>query len=202
MPSSAIFGHFRGHSPRCAPASCVRPRRSPKVASRSSIDNYVGTLERWGIYRDGLNPVARSNVCPEIAPPATPSFHAFSYTMPARLGTRPSFVIAGVADATEGKGSYRERTIRLGDTSPRVCARSPAMCSASWNDACKRSAAAGLTRPRRRCIPCLTCTRSWRTISRGVARSRPGSRGTTLGPPVECFDYEMDARAVARELVL
>ena len=26
---------------------------------------YVGTLERWGIYKDGINPVARTNVCPE-----------------------------------------------------------------------------------------------------------------------------------------
>lgn len=25
---------------------------------------YVKTLERWGIYNDGVNPVARTNVCP------------------------------------------------------------------------------------------------------------------------------------------
>ena len=30
---------------------------------------YVGTLERWGIFKDDENPVARSNVCPEIEKP-------------------------------------------------------------------------------------------------------------------------------------
>src|SRR5690606_18801575 len=44
---------------------------------------YVGTLERWGIYSNGDNPVARSTVCPEIDPPAEPGFAAFSYTVPA-----------------------------------------------------------------------------------------------------------------------
>jgi len=28
------------------------------------------------------NPVARSNVCPEIDPPSVPGFHAFAYTVP------------------------------------------------------------------------------------------------------------------------
>jgi hypothetical protein len=35
-----------------------------------------------GIFRNEVNLVARSNVCPEIDPPATPSFYAFSYTVP------------------------------------------------------------------------------------------------------------------------
>ncbi len=79
---------------------------------------YVGTLERWGIYRDEENPVARSNVCPEIGAPAEPSFEAFCYTVPAAPGSGPaSFVIAGSGEAPEGAGSYTERAIRLGDTS-------------------------------------------------------------------------------------
>ena len=34
---------------------------------------YVGTLEKWGIFREDENPVARSNVCPEINMPEEPS---------------------------------------------------------------------------------------------------------------------------------
>src|SRR5690606_3285552 len=30
---------------------------------------YVKTLERWGIYKDEQNPVARTNVCPEYDKP-------------------------------------------------------------------------------------------------------------------------------------
>src|SRR5262249_27807318 len=42
---------------------------------------YVQRLESWGIFRDEVTPVARSNVCPEIGPPATPSLFAFCYTV-------------------------------------------------------------------------------------------------------------------------
>jgi hypothetical protein len=38
---------------------------------------------------------SRSNVCPEIDPPATPSFYAFSYTVPSEKGTGRSFVCGG-----------------------------------------------------------------------------------------------------------
>ena len=79
---------------------------------------YVGTLERWGIFKDDENPVARSNVCPEIGAPPEPSFEAFSYTVPAPETDTPSFVIAGSGEAPEGPGDYSERIIRLGDTSP------------------------------------------------------------------------------------
>ena len=78
---------------------------------------YVGTLEGWGIFKDDDNPVARSNVCPEVNPPPEPSFHAFSYTVPAAAGDAAgpkSFVIAGSGEAPEGPGGYGERIIRLG----------------------------------------------------------------------------------------
>jgi hypothetical protein len=61
--------------------------------------------------------VARSNVCPEIDPPAEPSFYAFSFTRPSQ-GTTPSFVIAGSGESQEGNASYAERTVRYRDISP------------------------------------------------------------------------------------
>ena len=63
------------------------------------------------------NPVARSNVCPEIDPPPEPSFHAFCFTVAAR-GPLPTFVVAGSGEAVEGKGNYRDHTVRFGETSP------------------------------------------------------------------------------------
>ena len=39
---------------------------------------YSKTLERWGLWRDGDNPVARTNVCPVHDVPAVPSLYAFS----------------------------------------------------------------------------------------------------------------------------
>ena len=64
-----------------------------------------------------MNPVARSNVCPEINPPSVPSFHAFGFTIEA-MHASPTFVIAGSGEAPEGSiGSYAERAVRSGETS-------------------------------------------------------------------------------------
>jgi len=78
---------------------------------------YIKTLEDWGIMKDRVNPIARSNVCPKIDPPSEPGFHAFSFTTVAP-NAPASFVIAGSGEAAEGKGDYRDNTVRLGDISP------------------------------------------------------------------------------------
>jgi hypothetical protein len=77
---------------------------------------YVVTLGEWGLFDGTVNPVARSNVCPEIDPPGEPCFHAFSYTvdMP---DCPPTFVISGSGEAREGGATYGERTVRRGETS-------------------------------------------------------------------------------------
>src|SRR5882757_11301179 len=102
-------------------AFCACELRSPapftEQGFRAFNEIYVVTLERWGLFDGKVNPVARSNVCPEIDPPAEPSFHAFSFTV-ADADAAPSFVIAGSAETREGSGSYSERTIRRGESSP------------------------------------------------------------------------------------
>ena len=65
---------------------CACELRSPAAFTDEGFRNfnlhYVKTLAEWGIYDGKTNPVARSNVCPEIDPPAEPSFYAFSFTRP------------------------------------------------------------------------------------------------------------------------
>jgi hypothetical protein len=78
---------------------------------------YIKTLIEWGVMKDGVNPVARSNVCPKIDPPAEPGFHAFSYTVPAPRAPG-SFVIAGSGESVEGKANYRDYIVSPGDVSP------------------------------------------------------------------------------------
>src|SRR5437016_4290582 len=100
---------------------CACELRSPAAFTEDGFrqfnEHYVKTLAEWGIY-DGssINPVARSNVCPEIDPPSEPSFYAFSFTRPSQ-STTPSFVIAGGAELRGGAGSYPERTVRYRDVS-------------------------------------------------------------------------------------
>lgn len=63
-------------------AFCACELRSPApFTEQDFIDfnrQYVQTLERWGLYSDGANPVARTNVCPEYDKPAGPSLYAFA----------------------------------------------------------------------------------------------------------------------------
>src|SRR5205807_940889 len=65
---------------------CACELRSPAAFTEDGFrqfnEHYVKTLAQWGIYDGSVNPVARSNVCPEIDPPTEPSFYAFSFTRP------------------------------------------------------------------------------------------------------------------------
>ncbi len=102
-------------------AFCACELRSPEPFSEQGFvdfnHEYVKTLERWGLYDNGINPVARTNVCPEYGKPAEPSLFAFSYTV-ADADALPSFIVAGGGEASEGPGEYRERIVSLGDLSP------------------------------------------------------------------------------------
>src|SRR5258708_20387535 len=75
---------------------------------------YIKTLIEWGVMKDGINPVARSNVCPKRDPPQEPRFHAFSFTIAAPEAPA-SFVVAGSGESVEGKANYRDHTGHPGD---------------------------------------------------------------------------------------
>src|SRR5260221_11259160 len=100
---------------------CACELRSPAAFTEDGFrrfnEHYVKTLAEWGIYDGTTNPVARSNVCPEIDPPSEPSFHAFSFTRKSERAA-PSFVIAGGAEARGGPGSYPERIVPYRHLSP------------------------------------------------------------------------------------
>ena len=162
---------------------------------------YVGTLERWGIFGNEENPVARSNVCPELHKPDGPSFHAFSLAVPAP-DAPASFVVAGSGESQEGPGEYRDRTVRFGDTSVdgmrekiahvmTVMERRMAAFGATWGDTTTAQVytvfdihphlASGL-------------------VARGGARN--GVDWHYCRPPVIGLDYEMDCRGVHTERVI
>src|SRR5438045_7015390 len=109
-----------GEAGRPLTAFCACELRSPapftEQGFRAFNEVYVVTLRQWGLFDGEVNPVARSNVCPPIDPPAEPSFHAFAFTLPSG-GAASSFVISGSGEAMEGGASYRERTVRRGETS-------------------------------------------------------------------------------------
>lgn len=117
---AAVEAHLRALG-RPLAAFCACELRSPApFTEQGFVDfnrRYVVTLERWGLYREGVNPVARTNVCPLFDPPPEPALHAFSYTVPSHPQPRGTFVIAGSGETREGGASYRDSIVRLGDTS-------------------------------------------------------------------------------------
>lgn len=195
-----------GAAGRPLTAFCACELRSPapftEAGFKSFNEVYVGTLERWGIYRKAMNPVARSNVCPEIAPPPEPSFHAFSYTVVAAPGAAPTFVVAGSGEVPEGRGSYKDHIIRPGDASPDglkakarfVLGEMEARMAAlgfTWADA---TAAQVYT------VHDLHPFLAGEIVRRGAARL--GLTWHYCRPPIVGLDYEMDCRGVGRERVV
>ncbi len=163
---------------------------------------YVGTLERWGIFANDINPIARSNVCPAIDPPPAPSYYAFSYTVPARANARATFVIAGSGEAPEGKPNYRDFIVRRCDVSPdglREKARfvlgeqerRMALLGFSWRD---------VTATHVYSVHDIHPLLSTEILARGAAPG--GATWHFCRPPVVDLDYEMDCRGLAREVVL
>ena len=89
---AAVEAHLKALGrPTTAFAACEL--RSPEPFTDQGFYDfnkaYVITLERWGIYKGGdnpVNPVARTNVCPMYDKPAEPVMYAFSYTVPCNAG--------------------------------------------------------------------------------------------------------------------
>ncbi len=166
---------------------------------------YVGTLERWGIYRDEDNPVARSNVCPEIAPPPEPSFHAFSYTVPEAADSASradSFVISGSAEVPEGPGSYADRVIRPGDQSAGALREKARYVLDTME---QRMAGLGTNWASTTALQAYTVYDLYPILGDEIAARAGSSNGLTwhyARPPVEGLDYEMDVRGVATERVI
>jgi hypothetical protein len=162
---------------------------------------YAETLKAWGILADGWNPVARSNVCPEIDPPAEPGFHAFAYTVP-DADAAPSFATAGSGESTEGKGSYEEQTIALGDTSPAGLRRKAEFVLGEME---RRMAALGgswatATAAQVYTVHDIHPFLGDALVARGAARH--GVTWHFCRPPVINLEYEMDVRGLPLERVI
>jgi hypothetical protein len=147
------------------------------------------------------NPVARSNVCPQIDPPAEPSFHAFCFTVAAK-NAAPSFVVAGSAEAKEGKSNYRDHTVRLGETSPEAI-RDKAC--AVLGEMERRLAALGFGWADTTATQAYTVHDIHPFLADELVRRRAMASGLTWHfnrPPVRDLEYEMDCRGVMSERVV
>src|ERR1700681_1133088 len=184
---------------------CACELRSPAAFTEDGFrifnEHYVKTLAQWGLFDGTVNPVARSNVCPEIDPPAEPSFYAFSFTRPSQSQS-PTFVIAGGAEARGGSGSYPERIVRYRDLSPDGLKEKVRFTVGEMED---RLGAFGFRWRDTTAVQAYTVhdfhpVMSNELVRRGATRS--GLTWHFARPPVIGLEYEMDCRRVMREKVI
>ena len=184
---------------------CACELRSPAAFTedgfRAFNQHYVKTLAEWGLFDGSINPVARSNVCPEIDPPAEPSFYAFSFTRPASSAA-PSFVIAGGAEARGGAGSYPERIVRYRDMSPEAWKEKVRFTTGEMERRMKRLGFGW---------PDTTATQVYSVhdihpffaeeiVRRGAARA--GVIWHFNRPPVRGLEFEVDCRSIGPEMIV
>jgi len=200
----AVIGAQLAALGRPRTALCAAELRSPRPFSFGGFGEfnkgYVAVLEQWGLYRDGRNPVARSNVAPEIDPPPEPSFYAFCYALPAaRAGA--SFVVAGSGEWPEG-GRFPEDIVARGDTSP-----GGLRTKARWVLDMMQARMQGLgvgwdgsSATQAYTVHDLHPFLGDEIVARGAARA--GLTWHYCRPPIAGLEYEMDARGVALERLL
>jgi hypothetical protein len=211
VPVAAGFDAIAAHlasigRPLTSLAACEL--RSPRPFTPDGFMQFNRTyrrvLEDWGLVRNDLNPVARSNLAPQFDAPAEPCFHAFSYTVleagaPGAGG--PDFVVAGSGEWPENT-PFPEGIVARGDVSPGGLARKVdhVLDTMQRRTEGLRVAWAGVTASQVYTVhdihPLL-----------GPAFAARGLLGKDLAlyacrPPIIELEFEMDVRRVRTERVL
>ena len=194
LPLKAGFGAIEAHlaalgRPSTAFAACELRSAEPFTEQGFEDFNreYVKTLARWGIYRDGVNPVARTNVCPQYDRPREPVLFAFSYSVAAD-SRRGSFIVAGGAEVRGGSADALREKVRY--VVELMEGRLKAL-GYGWADASATSA--------------YTVHDIGALIGPEIAARGAAAGGLTwhlARPPVQGLEFEMDVRGPAREIVL
>jgi hypothetical protein len=163
---------------------------------------YVEQLKQRQILVGDLNPVARTNVAPEVDPPKEVLLYGFCYTAPARTST-PTFVVAGAGELT-GERLDAQDIVRRGDVSEGgLRAKADQVLSlmeqrlqglrVTWSDVTV--------------VDVYTVHNIFPFLQdllfRRMGSSRMhGVRWHFTRPPIKEIEFEMDLRGCRRELVL
>lgn len=199
---AAIEAHLRSLG-RPRTALCAAELRSPKQFSMSGFkqfnEGYVDTLRQWGLFRDGLNPVARSNVAPAIDAPNEPSFYAFSHTVRAQKAA--GFVVAGSGEWPE-HGTFPDDIVARGDLSAKGM-QAKARCV--LDTMTRRLTGLGTSWAAVTAVQVYTVHEIQAVMREDIVPRAGNGAGVTwhyCRPPIEELEYEMDVRGVAIERVL
>ena len=144
------------------------------------------------------NPIARTNVCPYKHAPSAASIYAFSYTIEDTTA-RPSYVLAGAVDFSEGEGSFQDLIVAAGQVDPAGIAKKAAhalnelerrlqLFASDWS----KTTGAGLY-----CIHDVYDALTVEMVARGAAHA--GITWHLCQPPIDGLEFEMDVRSISVE---
>jgi hypothetical protein len=200
-----VKAHF-GTIGRPVHALCGMELRSPKPFTFGGFNDfnagYIRVLREWGIIADGVNPIARTNIAPEIGAPSTPSLYAFSYTIPSDA-PRKTFIVAGGGELPEGSLDPHD-VVRRGEDSADALREKVEFVmelmsgrlrgmGVSWDAA---------TTVNIYTIHPICGVLAGKIISPIGKASIHGVTWHYSRPPIISIEYEMDLRGTNREIVL
>jgi hypothetical protein len=177
-------------------ALCAAELRSPRPFSFAGFGefnkDYRAVLEEWNIVRDGLNPVARSNVAPVSDPPSEPCFYAFSYAVPSPQTN--TFIVAGSGEWPEG-GRFPDDIVARGDVSAAGIRQKARFVIGKMKS---RMQGLGVTTAR---VAQVYTAHDFHPVIGDIHALAPAASVTWqwCRPPIEGLDFEMDLRSVSAE---
>jgi hypothetical protein len=187
-------------------ALCAIALRSPAPFTFDGFQEfnagYVEVLKSWDLMVNRLNPVARTNVAPEVNPPSEPSLYSFAYTMPSAQN-RLSFVVAGGGELPDGSRTHLD-IIRRGETSSDALAEKTGFVvglmqgrlqtlGAAWDDVVVTNIYT---------VHDLNALLSSEILPRIGPAARHGVVWHYTRPPIIDIEYEMDLRGGTTESIL
>lgn len=186
-------------------AFCACELRSPAPFTdqgfRAFNESYVGRLRTWGLFDGNVNPVARSNVCPQVNPPPVPSVHAFGFTIETAHAP-PTFVVSGSGEAPEGSGaSYAQRAVRAGESGPDAIREKARFVLGEME---RRLSLLGFGWPDTTMVQIYTVLDIHHLLPDEIARRGAARSGVTwhyARPPLLGLEYEMDCAGIRLETV-
>ena len=201
----AIDRHFKQEG-RPPEALCGIELRSPRPFTFAGFNqfnqSYLEMLEKRGILAGGLNPVARTNVAPEIDPPAEVLLYGFSYTVPSGAAA-VTLVAAGAGELTGERLDPRD-IVRRGDLSE-AGLRDKADQVLRWMEERLRGLGgswSAVTAVEVYTVHDIFPLMRKLLVPRLGAAGIHGVRWHFARPPIEEIEFEMDLRGCLKEVVV
>ena len=185
---------------------CGMELRSPRPFTFQGFNDfnagYIDVLKRWGVFLDGVNPVARTNIAPKIGAPSEPSLYGFSYTSPSE-STGKTFIVAGAGELPEGSLDPHD-VVRRGETSAAALREKARFVMGLMSG---RLQGLGVGWREVTVTEVYTIHPVWHLLESELVgpMGDAGIHGVTWhysAPPIETIEFEMDVRGCRRELVL